>query len=403
MGYVMQYLIEYLEKYGSMYFIEKPINEIDILIFSQLIYNDFKDIVKDGEEIALQNAAAEFYSKHTDEEIDSLLDVVQRAARLLALCSNTKRFGGVMLKNYINNISDAIDKQISAVNFCLPDGDLVVAFRGTDATVAGFKESAMLAYMFPIPAQIEALYYFQETAMLNKGGVYLCGHSKGGNLSEYAAVNCSNSLMKKIKGVYAFDAPGFPIWFFDRYEYKQVRDVIHNVNPQGSLVGRALFCDKEPEIVASDGKNSRQHNVGLWHIVDDGFEHADSYTEESDKLSKYLNDLVVYIGDENLEVFYDALEKAANQLGISDFYDLKEMDLNMMTLFIDSHQTLTPEQKKRFNALVRKVMADVAKGYVYDSAIKAKEYVSGSATKAKLYVKNVSKHIPFRRKEDKSE
>ena len=384
----MKYINEYLEKYGSMYFIEKPINEIDNLIFSQIVYNDFKGIVNEGEEITLKDAAAKFHSNHSDEEIDALLGVVKRAAKILILCANTKRFGGVILKKYINNVNDAIDKQISAINFSLPDGNIVVAFRGTDATVAGFKESAMLSYMFPVPAQIEALHYFQETAMLNRGGVYVCGHSKGGNLAEFAAVNCSNNLKKKLKGIYAFDAPGFPIWFFDRYDYKQIRGVLHNINPQSSLVGRALYCDKEPEIVLSDGKNSKQHNVTLWHIVDDKFELADSYTEESDKVSRYLNDLVVYIGEDDLEVFYDSIEKAATQLGISSFYDLKELDVNMMTLFIDSHQTLTPEQKKRFNALVRKVMADVAKGYVSDYT-----------KKGKVYVKKVTSRIPFKRKQ----
>ena len=383
----MQYIIDYLEEYGSSYFIEKPLCDIDELIFSQLVYNDFQDIVKDGEEITLKDAAAKFYSIHSDEEIDSLIDVVKRAARILTLCSNTKRFGSVILKNYINNISDAIDKQIAAVNFVLPDRSLVVAFRGTDATVAGFKESAMLSYMFPVPAQIEALHYFQETAMLSEGDVNVCGHSKGGNLSVFAAVSCSNSLKKKLKSVYAFDSPGFPEWFFDRFDYKQVRDVIHNVHPQGSLVGRALTTEKPAEIVVSDAKRSKQHNVTTWAIKDGRFEYAEAYTNESDKLSAYLNDLVVYIGEEDLEVFYDALEKTAVQLGISEFYDLKELDINVMTVFVDSIQTLNPEQKKRLMALAKKVMADFAKGYLSDTTTKAMEYV-----------KNVTQFIPFVKK-----
>ena len=388
----MQYLIDYLEEYGSMYFIEKPVCEIDELIFSQLIYNDFEGIVKEDEEITLKDAAAKFYSIHTDEEIDPLLDVIRRAARILALCSNSKRFSNVVLTKYINNISDAIDKQISGINFKLPDGSLVVAFRGTDATVAGFKESAMLSYMFPVPAQIEALHYFQETAMLSIGDLYICGHSKGGNLAEFAAVNCSNSLKKRLRGVYSFDAPGFPEWFFERYDYKQVRDVIHNINPQGSLVGRALTTEKPAEIVVSEAKRSKQHNVTTWVIKNGEFEHADAYSEESDKLSVYLNDLVKTIGEDDLEVFYDALEKTAVQMGISDFYDLKELDINVMTVFVDSIQTLNPEQKKRLMALGRKVMADFAK-----------EYVADSATKAKHYVKNVTHHIPFVKKTNEDE
>lgn len=380
----MEYLREYLEKYGDVSFRDKPFNEIDSLIFSQLIYNDFGDIVRPEERIFLGDAAEEFCEKYPEEKIDTLLDVAKRAAQLLTMVAKKRRFSGTVLCNYIDNINDALDKQISAVNFITADGAVTVAFRGTDATVAGFKESAMLAYMFPVPAQIEALHYFQETAMLHRGAVRLCGHSKGGNLAIFAAVNCSNSLKKKIDTVYAFDAPGFPEWFFERYDYRQIRDCLHIVNPSNSIVGRALTMEKEPEIVISMAKHGRQHNVATWKIQDDAFERAEKYTEDSDKLGAYLNELVAYIGDKDLEVFYDALEQTANQMGISDFYDLKEVDTNLLFIIIDSIQTLNPEQKKRFRALVVKVMSDAAK-----------DYVSGAATWAKSYVKNISQKLPL--------
>ncbi len=390
----MKYLQEYLDTYGDISFRDKPFNEVDNLIFSQLIYNDFGTIVEQDKRVFLSDAAAEFAAQHPEEKIDTLLDVAKRAARLLALVGKKRRYSGTVICNYINNISDAIDKQICAASFITSDGAMMVAFRGTDATVAGFKESAMLAYMFPVPAQIEALHYFQESAMLHRGKVRLCGHSKGGNLAIFAAVNCSNSLKKKIDTVYAFDAPGFPEWFFERYDYQQIRDSLHIVNPSNSIVGRALAMEKEPELVISTAKRGRQHNVATWVIEDDGFARAEAYTEESDKLGAYVNDLVAYIGDEDLEVFYDALEQTANQLGISDFYDLKEVDTNLVFIIIDSIQTLNPEQKKRFRALVMKVASDAAK-----------DYMSGAATWAKGKVKTISQKLPFvgKNKEEKAE
>ena len=112
----------------------------------------------------------------------------------LQLCADTRRYGNTRLSSYVNNVNIKIDKQFSAVGFHLNDGSLLVAFRGTDTSITGVKESAMLSYMFPVPAQIEALYYFQETASLSEGDVRVCGHSKGGNLAVFAAVSCSNSL-----------------------------------------------------------------------------------------------------------------------------------------------------------------------------------------------------------------
>ncbi|MCR5208368.1 MAG: DUF2974 domain-containing protein [Eubacterium sp.] len=382
-------MLRYIEKYGDLDFIQKPFNEIDSLIFSQLIYNDFKDVIGDKDILTLSEAAERFYAIHDNVYLDSLIDVAKRASKLLTVCSESKRFGSVIVSDYIDNVNDSIDKQIAACSFLLTDDSLLISFRGTDASVAGFKESAMLAYMFPIPAQIEALHYFQETAMMHDGYVRLCGHSKGGNLAIYASVNCSNSLQRKISGVYAFDSPGFPEWFFSRHDYELMDSRIYLYAPQGSLVGRALYSAKQPEIVVSYAKHSRQHSVSTWEIVDDKFVTTDSFTAESDKMSAYLNDLVVYIGDKDLEVFYDALEQTANELGISDFYDLKKVDVSLLTIFVDSIQTLTPEQKERFRALAKKVMTDVAKGYASDAA-----------SKAKGYVKNIAEKLPFMKKSE---
>lgn len=95
---------------------------------------------------------------------------------------------------------------------CLFD-NVTVAFRGTDVTITGIKESAMLSYMFPVPAQIEALHYFQESAMVFEGNVYACGHSKGGNLAVFAAVNCSNSLKNRLSVCMNLMLRAFPIGF----------------------------------------------------------------------------------------------------------------------------------------------------------------------------------------------
>ncbi len=380
----MKYLLEYLEKYGSKYFIEEPLNEVDSLIFSQLIYNNFKGIVVNEAPITLREAATEFYKQYTAAELDALMNVAKRASQLLSACANTKRFGEVRLSHFIDNINDAIDKQICAVNFVLPDATRVVAFRGTDASVAGFKESAMLAYMFPVPAQIEALHYFQETAMLSLGSVYACGHSKGGNLAIFAAVNCSNSLKRKIEGIDAFDAPGFPSWFFERYDYRQIRDKIHLFNPQTSIIGRALVMEKEPNIVLSEAKRAKQHSVATWVIEDKAFQRVLAYDEESDKISNYLNKLVLEIGEEDLGVFYDALEGTAGRMGISNFYDIKAMDTNLTTIFLDSIRTLEPAQRERLRAIVLRIAADIAK-----------DYMAGAKTKAGTVIKNVTHKLPL--------
>ena len=171
----------YIARYGDRDFNEMPFNEVDGLIFSQLAYVDYAGIVGGADaqfQTLLDDAARQYFALHPAEEIDNEIGIVQKAIYLLQLCADTRRYGNTRLSAYVNNVNIKIDKQFSAVGFHLNDGSLLVAFRGTDTSITGVKESAMLSYMFPVPAQIEALYYFQETASLTEGDVRVCGHPR---------------------------------------------------------------------------------------------------------------------------------------------------------------------------------------------------------------------------------
>jgi hypothetical protein len=367
----MQGLLEYISDYGNFSFDEKPFNAIDGLIFSQLVYTDFDGIIQNDNKVFLCDAAMKFFAKHTDEEIENLIGISVKSAKLLMSCAKTRRFGWVQLCYYVNNVNDEIDKQFAGINFLLDDDNVLIAFRGTDVTVTGVKESAMLSYMFPVPAQIEALYYFQETAMLSKGNIYVCGHSKGGNLAVFAAVNCSNSLKKRIVGVYEYDAPGFPKWFFERYDYKQIEDKIHLYTPQTSIIGRMLHHNVKPIIFESINSGLKQHQVSSWVIDGDDFITFDKYDYTSDFAAEYFNKLIDYVGYDDLELFFDTLEYVLLKMGVDDFYDMKSIDIKKAIGLIDSVATLDDEHKERFKGILKKIISDFTKEFV---STKAKDY-----------------------------
>lgn len=358
----MQGITEYIENYGSFGFDEKPFCEIDALIFSQLSYVDFGGIA-DGEDGAfLSDAAVKYYSRHSDEENEKLIGINAKALKILTLCAKTNRFGFVRICRYVNYINGEIDKQFSGVCFAFFD-NVTVAFRGTDVTITGIKESAMLSYMFPVPAQIEALHYFQESAMVFEGDVYACGHSKGGNLAVFAAVNCSNSLKKQIVGVYEFDAPGFPDWFFERYDYKQIAPFIHCFAPQGSIVGRMLSHNVKPTVVKSINNGLKEHQVSSWVIEGDTFETEEKFDYSSDFISDYVNDLIEYIGEDDLEMFYDTLEYVLEKMNINSFYDFKSMDIRKVSGLIDTFMSADEDKKERFKNIIKKIVSDFTKEY----------------------------------------
>lgn len=377
----IQNMIDYIENYGALSFKEMPFNEIDGLIFSQLAYVDFDGIIK-NDKIFLADSAMKYYSLHTDEEIEELIGISQKAVKLLMICAKSRRFGWCELSSYVNNVNCNIDKQFSAMSFILNDETSVIAFRGTDATVTGAKESAMLSYMFPVPAQIEALHYFQETAMMSERRIIAVGHSKGGNLAVFAGVNCSNSLKKMLDGIYEYDAPGFPEWFFERYDYRQIADKIYLYTPQGSIIGRMLHHEKAPIIVQSSNTGLKQHQVSSWEINGRNFVTVEQYNHSSDFASSYINELIEYIGEEDLELFFDTIEFVVENMGIDDFYDLKTSEIQKITGLIDSLTTLDEAQKERFKLIIKKVLSDFAKDFF---TAKAKDY----STKAKDYFEKI--------------
>lgn len=372
-------ILDYIEQYGDTPFEQMTFNEVDNLIFSQLAYTDLGGIARGRDGVTMRQAAKTFFTVYNDDDIKELISISQKSAQLLKLCAAAKRYSDIRVCHYINNVNTEIDKQFSAVHF-IKDGCFdAVAYRGTDATVTGVKEAAMLSYMFPVPAQIEALYYFQETCMMHSSDIILCGHSKGGNLAVFAAVNCSNSLKKRIEAVYEDDAPGFPKYFFDRYDYKQIRDKIHLLTPQGSIIGRMLYHDAEPVIVHSNASGLKQHQASSWEVDGSSFVREEKYERFSDLIDDYLDSLLDYVSDEELEQFFGTLEYVAEKTGIDDFYDLKEHDIRKALTLIDSVGNLDEEQKEKFKRIIKKVLADFTKEYF---AERRKSAAEGAARKS---------------------
>ena len=93
----MQGIRQYIEKYGAYSFEELPVNEIDALIFSQLSYIDFKDIADGDSRVFLSDSAVKYYSKHSDEENESLIGINAKALKILTLCAKTNRFAFVAM------------------------------------------------------------------------------------------------------------------------------------------------------------------------------------------------------------------------------------------------------------------------------------------------------------------
>ena len=155
--------------------------------------------------------------------------------------------------------------------FLLPDGSAFLAFRGTDLTLVGWKEDFNMSFQDIVPAQTEAAEYLKEFAAVFDGPLYLTGHSKGGNLSVYAAATASLDVQERIRAVYNYDGPGFGQSMMGSEGYLRMIPRIQTYVPESSIIGMLLEHEEPYSAVKSTQVSIFQHDVFTWEILGPDF------------------------------------------------------------------------------------------------------------------------------------
>ena len=202
---------DYLNWRGDLSFELSPFNKIDALLLAHLTYCIFDGVISEKftERKSFTQVAKDF-SKTPDyeERINIGFLINKRTTELMFKAAESERFRNVELCGFRNIYNEEKVEQFAAVTFIV-EGKPVIALRGTDDTIVGWKEDFNIAWLEQIPAQKDALEYFEEACKSLDGDVILVGHSKGGNLVINTAVNCDSKLQKRVKAIYNFDGPGF--------------------------------------------------------------------------------------------------------------------------------------------------------------------------------------------------
>ena len=266
----MANVFDYIKWRGDLTFKQSPLNEIDALIFCELSYIFFDGIVpEDPNEgyVTLAEAAEIFFERNAGQEEISLGEIVPKEiVTLFRMTAASKRFSQIPLSHFVNIIDDETVEQFSAISFYPDDETVLVAYRGTDDTITGWREDFRMAFLTPVPAQKRAEEYLLKASEDAKN-IYIAGHSKGGNLALWAAMNASDEIAERIEKVYNFDGPGFldDVWESELYE--RVAGKISTVIPTGSVVGLLLKYDKNYRVTKSSAKGYlHQHDALTWEV-----------------------------------------------------------------------------------------------------------------------------------------
>lgn len=303
-------MIDYIMEYGDYTFEEKPLNEVDSLVFSQFAYLKLDGIVP----LVTENKKSvnlQYIFDHPDFEklfADVRFEKENRELFLAMLAS--KRFRGVKLNCYISIIEPDWETQFSAVTFILNKGLLYLAYRGTDETIVGWKEDFNMAFLDPVPGQSFAAKYMNMVTGRLRQKFYVGGHSKGGNLAVYAALSCMEHVQERIIQVYNHDGPGFRPEVMARMDYKKLENRIVRILPHSSLVG-ILFshADSNYQVVESKTFGLLQHDPYTWLVEDDHFVKVKDIYRSRKFSGDTINEWILSLDEKQVRTFVETFYK----------------------------------------------------------------------------------------------
>lgn len=341
-------IIDYALLNAHKDFDKLPFSKIDGLIFSQLSYLSFDNIVPDLKNRGKGLLLSQVTEHENYEAIFPLERTAERNKKLLNTVAYSNRYGKIRV-NYYDDIFDIEkDTQFCAITFIFPNGDACIAFRGTDSTITGWKENFNMWYMSPVAAQKLSVTYVEKVAKKIKGNITLVGHSKGGNLAIYAGTMCSDSAKKKIIEIQSFDSPGFTKEFIESEKHIATEEIIAKYIPEESLIGLLLNNRENYRIIKSDESGIMQHDPFTWVIENNDFVTGEKVYMRAQFFDATFNDWVYGSSPEEREKFVEALFKmiqAANAENATSFIDWADNLKSNAPLIYENLKDLDPETR----------------------------------------------------------
>ena len=306
-----------------MTFRQSPFNPVDALIFCQLSYLPFDNIVPSpGEdaEIYISEAAQIFANKLEKKALGKHI-LFNCDPEFLKILGQSTRYKDCILHSYINIIDEAQEKQFSAM--CVYTGLMTfIAFKGTDDSLVGWKEDFNMTFREAIPSQLEAVQYLEKESSFVKCPLVIGGHSKGGNLAVYAAASCSAKTEEKIQAVYTFDAPGFSGNLIASNGFKKVSDRIISYIPQSSVIGLLFEHGTDFTIIKSSKTGLMQHDLYSWELTHNDMVKLDSLTQRSRFMDKTLKEWMGSMDNKHRQEVAETLYTILHSAEVKSVFDL---------------------------------------------------------------------------------
>lgn len=305
---------------------------------------------------------------------------------------NSKRFGELEIRDYVNIFRHEPPLQFSAVTFRGDDGMSFIAYRGTDNSLAGWKEDFMISFT-RTQAQEEALKYARER-FADGGRWKIGGHSKGGNLVLYVGSMLGDEELESLEHVYVLDGPGFCPNVIDPKLIDRINDRTTRIIPEYSVVGK-LF---EPmitntKIVYSTDKGFMQHSPLGWGIDHGDLAIAKKNDPESDMIHKAVDGWINEMSLEDRTVFVNELFDSLEAGGADTFTEIQEGGANGLRAIVRKLWAASKTTKHALREFTKYAMQGKFEEVKDDIAAKLLHEEADSNGDGKISVKEMMLHM----------
>lgn len=359
----------YLKEYGDISFSERPMNHVDSLLLCQFAYLKFDGLVPDISEDKPSVTLTEL-DRHPDREglfADERFEKDNR--ELFEGMLSGRRFRNIKLNCHINVVEKEWEAQFSAVTVILEDGTIYVVFRGTDETIVGWKEAFNMAFLSPVPGQALSVKYLNTVAERFSTPFYVGGHSKGGNLAVYSAMNCVPQVQERILKIYSMDGPGFRPEVLKECGYDRIADRVVKLLPHSSVIGMIFEWDTGYQVVESRSFSLAQHNPYNWKIKNGEFVAAEDIYERARLTDNAINEWLISQNEDRIKLFVDTLYQVISASEADDLIAFTADWKKSMNGVISAFKEVDEDTKKMLQEAVKDLF-ELAKARVKEELVK---------------------------------
>lgn len=343
----MSNIVDYIKWRGDLSLEVSPLNEIDNLILSRISYLPFERInFKDKDSFV---ELADQFLELKKEDFHQIDDIM-----LVEELSKSIRFKNLLFSDYFDKIDPLEEIQFSAITIWLPNNEIFVSYRGTDATLVGWKEDFNMSFMSNVPSQIEGVKYLENIARkYPRKKIRIGGHSKGGNVAVYSGIFCNNKIKNRIIEIINADGPGFDSSIIKTGEYRDILNRIHTYIPQSSVIGRLLEHEEEYKIVESIQKGIMQHDIYSWQVEGPKIVSISENTNGSEIVNGVVRSWLKNTTPEQRKNFINIIYDVVSTTNVSSIHDLSIGLLKNIGTVVDTYKNIDENEKREIKEILK--------------------------------------------------